>query len=183
MTKKRSNIILVLTHFKGCQALLFRFKDECGKELSLADVNERVVPVSLFPKDLTTCCVESSNSGLNASYTYKGFCPDFRQYRFKIAEIRAFFILPAFGMPVSSVPQNAGRFQINNTCLKGTTSCTNPSLGSQLKNTYSLCDLYTKADINLLKFSKHVCDSVLKDGKEIFEEASNKYVNYQFVKL
>jgi len=63
MTAKQSNIVPEMTHLKvGCQAPLFRFKDEYGKEMSLADLKGRKVILFFYPKDLTPgCTVQACN--------------------------------------------------------------------------------------------------------------------------
>lgn len=62
MTKKQSNSISDLTHFReGCQALLFRFKDEFGKEKSLALKGRRLYP-EFYSKDFTPSCTTTHNT-------------------------------------------------------------------------------------------------------------------------
>jgi len=57
MTTKLSNIDLRMTHLKvGCQAPLFRFKSEYGKEMSLEDLKGGKVILYFYPKDLTPGC-------------------------------------------------------------------------------------------------------------------------------
>lgn len=57
MTTKLSNIVFKMTHLKvGCQAPLFRFKSEYGKEMSLVDLKGKKVILFFYPKDLTPGC-------------------------------------------------------------------------------------------------------------------------------
>ncbi len=50
-----------MTHLnEGCQAPLFRFKDECGKEKSLADFRGKKIILYFYPKDLTPGCVRQA---------------------------------------------------------------------------------------------------------------------------
>lgn len=61
MTTKLSNIVFRMTHLKvGCQAPLFRFKSECGKEMSLADLKGGKVILYFYPKDLTPGCTNQA---------------------------------------------------------------------------------------------------------------------------
>lgn len=60
MTIKLSNINLTKTHLdEGCQAPLFRFKDECGKEKSLVELNGRNYNLYFSPKDFAPSCILS----------------------------------------------------------------------------------------------------------------------------
>jgi peroxiredoxin Q/BCP len=63
MTIKLSNSVLGMTHLKvGCQAPLFRFKSECGTEMSLADLKGKKVILFFYPKDLTPgCTIQACN--------------------------------------------------------------------------------------------------------------------------
>jgi peroxiredoxin Q/BCP len=52
-----------MTHLTpGVAAPMFRFKDECGRELSLADCKGKKVALFFYPKDLTPgCTAEACN--------------------------------------------------------------------------------------------------------------------------
>ena len=66
MTKKQSNIIQSSTHLKeDCQVLLFRFKNEFGKEKSLVDLKGRRLYPEFYPKDFTPRCTWACNSSLD----------------------------------------------------------------------------------------------------------------------
>ena len=58
-----SSNILKGTHLKrGDIAPMFRFKDECGRELSLADLKGKKVVLFFYPKDLTPSCTREACS-------------------------------------------------------------------------------------------------------------------------
>ena len=49
------------THLnEGCQAPLFRFKDECGQVKSLADMKGKNIILFFYPKDLTPSCTSEA---------------------------------------------------------------------------------------------------------------------------
>ena len=63
MTKKQSNISKASTHLKeDCQVLLFRFKNEFGKEKSLVDPKGRSLIPEFCPKDFTPRCTPPAGS-------------------------------------------------------------------------------------------------------------------------
>lgn len=99
MTIKQSNINNE-THLKeDCQVLLFRFKNEFGKEKSLVEPKGRRSYPEFCPKDFTPRCTHRSNSSLDLIIKYSPYF----QTGFHPASARGHLVVPGF---ISSTPVN-----------------------------------------------------------------------------